>query len=78
MDICPQIEDPDTGERCGPNEVGEICSRSDFSMMLEYLNRPKETGQYFDFEGFGHTGDMGYYDDEGKMHYVDRLKEIIK
>ncbi len=34
--------------------------------------------EYFDFEGFGHTGDMAYYDKEGTLFYVDRLKEIIK
>ncbi len=72
------MENPETGERCGPNEVGEICARSSYSMMLLYLNRPKETKEYFDFEGFGHSGDMGYYDEEGTIFYVDRIKEIIK
>ena len=46
--------------------------------MLGYLNRPKETNEYIDFEGFGHTGDIGYYDENGDIYYVDRLKELIK
>ena len=66
-----------TGERCRPGEEGEICVKSP-SMMLCYLNREKETEEYFDFEGFGHTGDIGYYTEEGDIYYTDRLKELIK
>lgn len=47
-------------------------------MMLEYLKRPKETAEYFDQEGFGHTGDLGYYDENGKLYFVDRMKDLIK
>ena len=50
-----KIEDPESGERCDYNQVGEICVKSPFS-MLRYLNRPKESEAYFDKEGFGHTG----------------------
>ena len=46
--------------------------------MLHYLKRPKETEEYFDFENFGHTGDLGYYNDEGYVVYVDRMKELMK
>ena len=66
-----------TGKRCGPNETGEICIKGPFK-MLHYLKRPKETGEYFDSENFGHTGDLGYYNDEGYVVYVDRMKELIK
>jgi len=72
-----KIEDPDTGERCAPNQQGEICLKSPF-LMQRYLKRPKETEEFFDFEGFGHTGDIGYYDAEGNLIYVDRMKELIK
>lgn len=72
-----KIEDTNTGDRCGPGKVGEICVKNPF-LMLKYLNRPKESEEYMDFEGFGHTGDMGYYDKEGNLKYVDRLKELIK
>ena len=79
--IMPQyrvkIEDPETGERCGVNKHGEICLKSPF-LMQRYLKRPKETEEFFDFEGFGHTGDIGYYDAEGNLIYVDRMKELIK
>ena len=46
--------------------------------MLRYLKRPKETEEFFDFEGFGHSGDLGYYTEEGDIKFVDRFKEIIK
>ena len=46
--------------------------------MLRYLKRPKETEEYFDFEEFGHTGDLGFYNQEGWITYVDRMKEVIK
>ena len=46
--------------------------------MQRYHNRPDATKEYFDFEGFGHTGDIGYYTEAGDIFYVDRLKELIK
>lgn len=72
-----KIEDPDTGKRCKPNQLGEICVKSPY-LMQKYLQRPRETEEYFDFEGFGHTGDLGYYDNEGNIFFVDRIKELIK
>ena len=34
--------------------------------------------EYFDSEEFCHTGDLGYYNNEGWIVYVDRMKEIMK
>ena len=65
------------GKRCGVNETGEICIKSP-CQMLRYLKRPKETEEYFDFEEFCHTGDLGFYNQEGWITYVDRMKEVIK
>ena len=45
-------------------------------MMIGYLNQPKST--YFDEDGFGMTGDLGYFNDHGQIFYVDRIKEIVK
>ena len=39
---------------------------------------PQETQEYFDKDGFGHTGDLGFYNDEGFVVYVDRMKDLIK
>ena len=46
--------------------------------MIKYLNRPKETAEFLDQDGFGHSGDIGYYDEKGDFYYTDRLKELIK
>jgi len=46
--------------------------------MKGYFNRPKETAEIIDSEGWLHSGDLGYYDEEGHFYVVDRLKELIK
>merc|ERR1712098_473872 len=46
-------------------------------MMLGYLNNPEETSKTIK-EGWLHTGDIGYYDDDGNVYICDRLKELIK
>ena len=46
-------------------------------IMPGYLNhQPGST--YFDGDGYGMTGDIGYYDETGALHYVDRMKELVK
>ena len=72
-----QIESPDSGELCGPGQIGEICVKNDYS-MLRYLKRPKQTDEYFDSDRFAHTGDLGFYDENGEIFFVDRMKELIK
>ena len=47
-------------------------------VMKGYLNRPKETAEIIDSEGWLHSGDLGYYDEDGHFYAVDRLKELIK
>jgi long-subunit acyl-CoA synthetase (AMP-forming) len=46
--------------------------------MKGYFNRPTETAEFIDSEGWLHSGDLGYYDEEGHFYVVDRLKELIK
>jgi long-subunit acyl-CoA synthetase (AMP-forming) len=47
-------------------------------VMKGYFNRPAETAEFIESEGWLHTGDLGYYDEEGHFYVVDRLKELIK
>ncbi|URD94612.1 AMP-binding enzyme [Musa troglodytarum] len=43
-----------------------------------YLNDAKATRNTIDEEGWLHTGDVGFVDDDDEIFIVDRLKEIIK
>jgi acyl-CoA synthetase (AMP-forming)/AMP-acid ligase II len=55
--------------------VGEIIARSN-SIMVEYWHKPEETGQVI-VDGWLHTGDLAYYDEEGFIYIVDRKKDMI-
>jgi 4-coumarate--CoA ligase len=43
-----------------------------------YLNNPEATKNSIDADGWLHTGDVGFVDDDDEIFIVDRLKEIIK
>lgn len=61
----------------GKNEVGELCVRGPH-VMKGYYGNAKATSETVDKEGWLHTGDVGYYDDDGDCFIVDRAKELIK
>ncbi|XP_021957098.2 probable 4-coumarate--CoA ligase 3 [Folsomia candida] len=71
-----QVRDPETGEILGVREQGEICAKTE-STFLEYFENPKATREAF-IDGYFRTGDIGYYDENGFIMVVDRLKEIFK
>lgn len=48
------------------------------SNMSGYLNDEKATALTIDSEGWLHTGDVGYVDDDDEIFIVDRVKELIK
>ncbi len=56
---------------------GEILVRGK-NVMLGYLNKPEETAQVIDEEGFYHTGDVGYQDADGHFFITDRKKDLFK
>jgi acyl-CoA synthetase (AMP-forming)/AMP-acid ligase II len=72
-----KVVDPATGEALGRNRQGELCFRGP-QVMRGYLNRPAETEQMLDPDGWLHSGDIGYVDDDGFFYVVDRVKELIK
>jgi len=72
-----RVVEPGTGVLLGPGESGEIQIRGP-QVMKGYLNNPEATALTIDGDGWLHTGDLGYADEDGRFYVVDRLKELIK
>lgn len=70
-----RITDPETGKPLPPGSEGEILVRGTSVMRTYYKMPPAEC---FDAEGFFHTGDLGRLDAEGNLHFLGRLKDVIK
>ncbi len=66
---------PLTGETLPRGERGEICVKGP-TMMIGYLGIPLD--ETLDSEGFLRTGDGGWFDPEGRLHWEGRLNDIIK
>jgi len=65
------------GRELEQDEEGELVVRGP-QVMKGYYNDPKATAATIDPEGWLHTGDVGYFDDQGAIYIVDRVKELIK
>ncbi|KAF5589838.1 phenylacetyl ligase [Fusarium subglutinans] len=72
-----RIVDIETGEDCQVGKAGEIWARGP-QIAMGYLDNLEATESTFDKDDFLHTGDIGYFDDDGMLAITDRLKEIIK
>jgi len=76
---------PFIGELKIINEQGKVQPRGEVGEMLfrglqvsqGYLNKPEQTKAAFQADGWFKTGDAGYIDDDGFLHYVDRIKDLI-
>jgi carnitine-CoA ligase len=62
-----------------PGQTGEICVKGEPGKTLfkEYYNQPEATALAWD-NGWLHTGDYGYQDEEGFFYFVDRCSNMIK
>ena len=72
-----RIVDPETGETQPPGERGEICARG-YSLFEGYHNDPEKTAETIDEDGWFHTGDIGKVDEDGRVSYLGRLKDMLK
>lgn len=72
-----KIVDLADGASLPPGQQGEICFRGPMR-FVGYLNNAKATRETIDEEGFYHSGDVGYYDECGRLYITDRIKELIK
>lgn len=68
------LEFPD--KVCPIKVEGEICLKGP-QVMKGYWNHPDETAKVMDKDGYFHTGDVGYMDEEGYIFIVDRIKDMI-
>jgi acyl-CoA synthetase (AMP-forming)/AMP-acid ligase II len=65
----------DDGRDLPPGEIGEIVGRGPF-LMSGYYKRPDLTAQAVR-DGWLYSGDVGFADDEGFLHLIDRKKDMI-
>ena len=64
------------GTECPHGEIGEVTLRDNGFIMCEYYGVSSDI-QAIDSNGFLHTGDIGFMDDDGYLHLAGRIKDII-
>lgn len=70
-----KIVDPISGKLLSRCEQGEIAVKGP-TLMTSYLGLPAD--ECFDAEGFYRTGDAGWIDEQGRLHFEGRLSTVIK
>lgn len=71
-----RIENFETGEECGPGEVGKIMVKGDL-VMKGYYDDPELTAESVE-DGWYNTGDMGYFDEDRYLWHAGRFKRFVK
>ncbi|HEX9420539.1 MAG TPA: AMP-binding protein, partial [Methylomirabilota bacterium] len=74
MDV--RVVDPVTRRELPPGQVGEIVIRG--YMTPGYYKDPEQNAAAFDADGFFRSGDFGTFDDEGRLRFRGRMKEMVK
>ncbi len=64
------------GRELPAGEVGELCLAGPH-VCAGYYKNPEATAQVLDPQGFFHTGDLAYYDEDGFFYIVGRKKEMF-
>ena len=65
----------DRGTSCASGERGEVWVRG-ANVMMGYLDAPEATSEVL-VDGWVHTGDIGYLDDQSNLYVVDRTRDIV-
>ena len=63
------------GNEVAQGTIGEVCVYGP-SNVRGYWNKPEETAKAF-VDGWFHTGDAGYIDEDGYVYVVDRIKDMV-
>nr|AXU39899.1 4-coumarate-CoA ligase 2 [Narcissus papyraceus] len=72
-----KVVDIVTGTALSVGQEGELWIRGP-ALMIGYVGDEEANACAFDSEGWLKTGDLCYFDNDGFLHVVDRLKELIK
>uniref|UniRef100_A0A7N0RH78 4-coumarate--CoA ligase n=1 Tax=Kalanchoe fedtschenkoi TaxID=63787 RepID=A0A7N0RH78_KALFE len=72
-----KVVDDKTGLEMAPNGKGELWLKS-ATIMQGYLSNAEATSATFSADGWLKTGDLCYFDEDGYLYVVDRIKELIK
>ncbi|CAL1374165.1 unnamed protein product [Linum trigynum] len=75
--FCAKIVDAETGDALPPYGRGELWVKSP-AVMKGYLKNEEATSATIDSDGWLRTGDLCYFDGDGVLFVVDRIKELIK
>ncbi|XP_017039126.1 luciferin 4-monooxygenase-like [Drosophila ficusphila] len=67
----------ENGQNLEHNQVGEIFAHTGM-IWKGYFGNPEETARMQDSDGWFHTGDLGYFDDQNLLYIVDRSKDTLK
>lgn len=65
------------GDRCGPNESGELCLKVNYK-FAGYFGNENATRETIDSKGFFLTRDIGYFDEDGNMFISGRKNDMLK
>lgn len=77
LGVFGRVVNTETGECLGPNARGELQFKGN-CLMKGYVGNEAATRDTIDTDGWLHTGDIGYYNENGEWFIVDRIKELIK
>ncbi|CDO99816.1 unnamed protein product [Coffea canephora] len=75
--ILALVVDVETGVALPPFRKGELWFKSP-AVMKGYLGNQEATAATINADGWLQTGDLGYFDEDGCLYIVDRVKELIK
>ncbi|WP_432074101.1 class I adenylate-forming enzyme family protein [Streptomyces wuyuanensis] len=71
-----RVADPETHQPLPGGSIGEIVSRGPMTPLC-YVDSPDLDARYRTPDGWVRTGDLGYLDEEGVLHVVGRLKDVV-